>query len=175
MEGLILVERTRERRGGQPPGTGSIYTDELAERILSRMADGETVTSICADPDYPTFRTINRWAENVAESSEFFVSGYARAKRYQARFFAEQTLDIADSATPETARTCDLKIRARQWWARARLPAEFGDQGILAGLQPQPGGSAKLTIEFVRPPDAIEAPAPTLVLTVQADTLDSPE
>src|SRR3974377_813010 len=54
-----------------------VYTPELANEILSRMAAGETVAEICRSrPDFPDPRTVRQWKYDV----EGFGRAYARAQ-----------------------------------------------------------------------------------------------
>jgi len=73
----------------------SVYSDELAERICQRIADGETLSRICADEGMPDSSTVRRWER---EDRGGFRAIYARAREEQAETFFDDVLDVADGA-----------------------------------------------------------------------------
>lgn len=65
----------------------------IAARICERIAEGETLDSICSDDDMPSAPTVRRWAlEN-----EQFAADSARAYALGYETLAEQCLRIADT------------------------------------------------------------------------------
>jgi hypothetical protein len=78
----------------------SIYTPALATEICKRLADGESLRSICRDPDgvFPNRATVIEW---VTIDREGFASQYARARDIGLDVMAERALEIA--ATPAKA------------------------------------------------------------------------
>ena len=57
------------------------FTAKLARAICERVAAGEHLTVICADPDMPNRRSVGRWARERAA----FAKTYHRAKAFAAR------------------------------------------------------------------------------------------
>lgn len=49
---------SEEKRG---PGRPSIYSEELADRILYRLSGGESLRAICEDDSMPGRNTVLRW------------------------------------------------------------------------------------------------------------------
>jgi hypothetical protein len=72
-----------------------VYDPVIAEEILVRMCGGESMRSICEDPDhpeYPSRRTVTRWA---VRDTEGFAARYAFARRAGAESRIEDANEIA--------------------------------------------------------------------------------
>lgn len=111
-----------KRKTGRP----SKYSDELAEKICEKIANGRSLRSICAEDGVPPMKTIYRWLE----ANEEFRHQYARARDKQADYFAEEIIEIADSAEAESAAVskAKLQIDARKWAASKIAPKKYGDK-----------------------------------------------
>ena len=107
-----------------PAGRPSAYTEDLATMICDRIADGESLRSICNDRDIPNWRTVLRYFERDAE----FASKYARAREFQADVMDERILTVADACTNETAQADRVKIMAYQWRASKLALKRYGDK-----------------------------------------------
>lgn len=124
-------------------GRPSLYSEELADTICERIADGESLRSICSGDDMPNKATVMRWLGANAE----FSDQYARARDAQADSIFDEILDIADDARNDwmKARGSDgederyvlngehvqrmkLRIDARKWMASKLLPKKYGDR-----------------------------------------------
>lgn len=87
---------------GNRIGRPSLYTEELAEEILERIAAGESVTSICRDEHMPDRSTVFEWADPECPTTEVpadFSDRYKRARRNQAFGWLDESIDIVDDAT----------------------------------------------------------------------------
>jgi transposase-like protein len=62
--------------GGAPRGRPSLYTLELADRILRDLSDGRTLGQICGDPGMPSVSTVRNWTMVHAD----FAAGYRLCK-----------------------------------------------------------------------------------------------
>lgn len=104
-------------------GRPSIYSDEIAERILEGLAEGQSLVQICAADDMPGLRTVMRWA---AENEDFGTE-YARAREAQAEVMDAKILTAADEAKadPQAAR---VQIEAYKWRAAKLAPKKYGDK-----------------------------------------------
>lgn len=76
-----------------PPRTGlqgrpTVYTQELGDEILTRLASGEMVYQVCADPRMPYEHTVLRWQED--DTPPGFRDAYHHARRLQAEGMAEK-------------------------------------------------------------------------------------
>lgn len=125
--------------GGRP----SSYSEDIALEILSRMAGGESVKSICDDHHIPARSTVMLW---VAENREGFSDRYAKACQARAHYWADELLDIADDGSNDWMERCDpdgnvigysvngeavsrskLRVDSRKWLLSKMLP-KFADK-----------------------------------------------
>jgi hypothetical protein len=138
----------------------SIYTQEIADEILVRLAEGESLRAICRDLHMPDKATVLRWLQ----SNEEFRDQYARARELQAEGQADELLDIADDGTNDwvnretrdggTIRVLDgehvqrskLRVDARKWIAARLLPKRYGDR-IAHEHSGSGGGPIEITTE----------------------------
>lgn len=118
------------------PGRPSSYSDEMAETICDRIAEGESLRRICARDGYPHMVTVMRWLERHPE----FAAKYARAREMQADVMDDMILSVADGCTPETAAADRVKIAAYQWRAAKLAPKKYGDrvENIVTGADGGP-------------------------------------
>lgn len=147
----------------------SSFTQEQADEICRRLAEGESLRKICADESMPQKRTVLGWLDE----REDFRTQYARARAEQADHFAEEIVEIADEdpvsvfdtekgeggQEVEVQRVDSaavahqrLRIDARKWFASKVAPKKYGEKLELAGDKERP-----LTIEVVRFSDACAA------------------
>lgn len=128
-------------------GRPSTFTQELADTICERLADGESLRKICKSDDMPDRATVSRWLAG----NEVFRDQYARARVEQAHFYAEEIVEIADDAAndyieTEEGRAVDkehiqrarLRVDARKWYASKLAPKVYGDKLELAGDKDAP-------------------------------------
>jgi hypothetical protein len=129
-------------------GRPSKYTDELAEVICTRIADGESLRRICRDADMPDKETIRRWrGENEA-----FRARYARAREDAADSYADRMLAYCDDfeTADSITRVQGLKEASQnlRWLAGVTKPKVYGD---LQKLEHSGAGGAPLKITIERP------------------------
>lgn len=124
-------------------GRPSSYTQEIADLICERIANGESLRTICADEAMPAKSTVFKW---LAERSEF-SDQYARAREAQADALFDEIIDIADDGTNdwmekhsadgeaigwrengEALRRSVLRVDARKWMAGKLRPKVYGDR-----------------------------------------------
>lgn len=103
-------------------GRPSLYSEAVAETLLDRLAAGESLVTICADPKLPSVRTVLRW---VGENQDFGTE-YARAREAQAEFMDDLIVTTASKAgdDPQGAR---VKVDAYKWRAAKLAPKKYGD------------------------------------------------
>ncbi|MDX3929109.1 MAG: terminase small subunit protein [Shinella sp.] len=131
---------TKDKKG---TGRPSSYTQEIADIICERIADGESLRTICSSEDMPSKSTVFKWlADNDA-----FRTKYAHARDAQADALFDEMLDIADDGrndwmekrnadgesigwqeNGEALRRSDLRIKTRQWMAAKLLPKKYGEK-----------------------------------------------
>lgn len=127
------------------------YTEELAETICARLAEGESLSSICRDEGMPNRSTVWRWGEQ----NEGFAARYEKARRFGYLCRADVILDVADDSrndyierlnqkTGATELVPDLEHIARarlrvdtyKWVLAKMLPKVYGDSVALKHSDP---------------------------------------
>ncbi|MFK71330.1 DNA packaging protein [Salmonella enterica] len=128
-----------EKKVGRP----SDYTEELAEIICLRLAEGESLRSVCRDDGMPSKQAVLRWLAR----NESFRAQYVRAKEEGAEAIAEELFDIADDGTNDWMEKLDkdgeaigyqlngehvqrskLRIDTRKWYLSKIMPKKYGDR-----------------------------------------------
>jgi hypothetical protein len=126
--------RTGKPRGGHLLPDGSRehrYSRELAEEICRRIAAGETLAEICADPKIPVSSSgVRQW--DLDNRDGWFSAEYARARRLQVESWSDELLKIADDPRLEPN---DRRVRldTRKWLMSKLHPARYGDKVQVAG------------------------------------------
>jgi|SRR5690349_8869255 len=121
-------------------GRPTLYSQDLADAICERLADGESLRAICSDDGMPNRATVFRWLG----ADEAFRDQYARAREEQAETLADEIVSIADEGDTksliggddETIVVYDatavsrnrLRIDARKWVASKLKPKKYGDK-----------------------------------------------
>lgn len=130
---------TEKNKAGRP----SDYTEELAETICLRLAEGESLRSVCRDDGMPCKQTVLRWISRIPA----FRDQYVRAKEEGAEAIAEELFDIADDGTNDWMEKLDkdgeaigyqlngehvqrskLRIDTRKWYLSKIMPKKYGDR-----------------------------------------------
>lgn len=147
-------------------GRPSSFTQAIADVICARLADGESLRTICQEDGMPSRTSVFRWLAD--KDRDDFRDQYARAREEQAEFYAESIIEIADEevtmvkrskhthgAKPEddtedndievvfdsaaVARN-RLRVDARKWYASKLAPKKYGEKLELAGDPKAPLG-----------------------------------
>lgn len=135
-------------------GRPSAYSDVIADAICERLAEGESLRSICSDDGMPDKSTVFRWLA----ANEGFCDQYARAREAQADSLFDDILDIADDGSNdwmekrnsdgenigwqengEALRRSVLRVDARKWMAGKLRPKKYGDK-LVQELTGKDGG-----------------------------------
>jgi hypothetical protein len=146
-------------------GRPTIFTQELADQICERLADGESLKGICAASDMPNRATVFRWLA----SNKDFCDTYARAREAQADVLADEILVIADDGSNDTYETEDgtrvnqdviarsrLRVDARKWIAAKLKPKVYSDRVATTVSGPDDGPvPLSMTVEFVSAKSAV--------------------
>ena len=122
----------------------TIFTDELASEICSRIATGESMRSICRDDNMPVMSTVMLWLVDGKHLT--FSEQYATARKVQAETLADELFDIADDGTNdwmekhgqggevagyalngEAVARSRLRVDTRKWYLSKVLP-RFADK-----------------------------------------------
>lgn len=140
-----------KRKIGRP----SSYSDATASIICIRIAEGESLRSICADEDMPSKTTVLNWLADKGHSQ--FLAQYARAREAQADALVEECLEIADEASNdwmerkgpdgqslgwqlngEHVQRSKLRVDTRKWWAARLAPKKYGERQQVTGADGGP-------------------------------------
>lgn len=130
----------RGRRFARP----KMYTPGLCKRICNRIMLGETLTSICNEPDMPAKVTIAKWLADPRMVD--FRNEYYNARRIQAELRVDEAFDIADDCSRDWIEEYDrdgnflgykpdneaiqrskLRVDTRKWFAGKMLPRLYGE------------------------------------------------
>lgn len=144
-------------------------TAKLGDTLCRRIAEGETVTALCADPAMPTRRRLQSWL--AADAA--FAAAFRAARREQLETWAEQILALADGLEAEESREAlartKLRIEVRQWLI-ARLapkPEEAGADPtrpvvlqVVTGIERPGDPPAGAPGDAGPPEDTADAPIP---------------
>lgn len=116
-----------KKKAGRP----SDFTQELADLICERIADGKSLRAICTEEAMPNKATVFRWLA----SNEAFSDQYAHARDSQADTLFDDVLAIADqydSAADKLdvdhIQRARLRIDARKWMAGKLRPKKYGEK-----------------------------------------------
>jgi len=130
----------------------TIYTDELGAEICRRLADGESLLSICKADEMPARSTVVLWSNDKEHP---FSDSYAEARLQGYQKMAEELLDIADdgsndwmerhdpnnpgySFNGEHSQRSRLRLDTRKWLLAKCLPKMYGDKMELTGKDGEP-------------------------------------
>lgn len=111
------------------------------DEVLSRIAEGESLRSICADEGTPSKSTFLKWVSEDPELSD----QYARAMEQRADSLFDEMFSIADDATNdwmeregeddeayrlngEHVQRSRLRIDTRKWALARMNPKKYGDK-----------------------------------------------
>lgn len=118
------------------------FTQEVADTICTRIAEGESLRGICKDDDLPCLSTVFKWLDLVPA----FADQYARAREQQAETLAAEIVAIADEVEvrtigggedgeeirlaldPTAVARNRLRVDARKWVASKLKPKVYGDR-----------------------------------------------
>lgn len=133
------------------PGRPSRLTPAMSEAICARLAEGESLRSICEDEEFPAYSTVKAWEQKDAE----FSAASLRAREIGCHALAEDCLKIADDgrndwmerrgkddagwvANGEHIQRSRLRIDTRMRLLGKWLPKVYGDKLALGGADDLP-------------------------------------
>ena len=107
-------------------GRPAIYTQKIADKICSEIAQGYSLRKTCLSKELPHLATVYRWFSKHPE----FCEQYARAKSDGGDADADKIEDIAEKVLtgeydPQAAR---VAIDAFKWTASKKIPKKYGDR-----------------------------------------------
>lgn len=105
-------------------GRPSLYTEKTAALICVRLADGDSLRTMCEEEGMPHRKTVQAWAH----ANQDFAARYARARAEGMFAIAEKALDRAEKATNDNAAATRVYVDTVKWFASKMAPAVFGDK-----------------------------------------------
>lgn len=122
-------------------GRPSSFTQETADVICERIANGESLRLICDDDDMPDKATVFRWLK----AEQDFCDQYARAREAQADTLFDEILHISntpvvgektktdkdgnvETSTGDMIEHRRLQIETRKWMAGKLKPKKYGEK-----------------------------------------------
>lgn len=117
------------------------YTQLIADEICRRLAEGESLRSICRDEEMPGRSEVFRWLAD----NEAFRDQYARAKEFGIEALADDIQEISDDArndwmerhgqedsgwqaNGEHIQRSRLRVDSRKWLLSKLAPKKYGDK-----------------------------------------------
>jgi hypothetical protein len=121
-------------------GRPSDYSEEFANLICSKIANGQGLVKICKEEGMPARSTVMLWLFKNKE----FSDKYTQAREAQADFYFEEMLDIADGdegdmlldkdgnptgkVNHENINRSRLRVDTRKWIVARLAPKKYGDK-----------------------------------------------
>lgn len=112
-------------------GRPSEFSQDTADLICEKLAEGESLRDICKAGDMPNRATVFRWLSKYEE----FSDQYARAREEQAEALADDLISIADqydtlaeTENPDLIQRAKLRIDTRKWVAAKLKPKKYGEK-----------------------------------------------
>lgn len=115
--------RRARRRAVRLSGRSTLYRESLAEQILARLAQGESLRAICRADGMPDESTVRLWA---IEDRAGFAPRYARARDLGLDALADVLLEIPDIA-PDAA-SGRLRFEVLRWYLSKLAPKRYGER-----------------------------------------------
>lgn len=140
-------------------GRSTTFTQEVADAICERIAQGQSLRAILLDDAMPASSTVFKWLNDIPA----FAEQYARAREAQADVLFDEILTIADDGRNDSytddegnVRTdhdviarSRLRVDARKWMAGKLRPKKYGDKLAIGGADDLPPIEQNLTVQFV--------------------------
>lgn len=121
-------------------GRHTEFSQEIVDIVCERIADGESLRSICGDVTLPSKATIFKWLSQNKD----FADQYAHARDAQADAMADDILHISNTPCIGVKTTTKstgietiegdmiehrrLQVDARKWLAARMAPKKYGDR-----------------------------------------------
>lgn len=109
-------------------GRPSDYLPEVAADICAKLAEGESLRTVCSRPGVPGKATVFRWLKEHEE----FRDQYAKATDTRADSIFEEMLELADDVKEDGAAVAKarLQIDTRKWVLSRMAPKKYGDKVV---------------------------------------------
>ena len=115
------------------------YTGALADEIIARLSEGETLRGICREKRMPCYRAVADWRRKYPE----FDQRYQQAMLDGCHALLDETKEIADN-TDEDPASRKVRVWTRLELVKRKRPDVFGDK-----VTHQHGGSVSVSLADV--------------------------
>lgn len=102
------------------------YSQEIANTILSLMAEGMMLVEICEREDMPSMVAVWQWRMKFPD----FDLKLSRAREALGDQFAWEVRRVADDSNALTAPADRIKMDAYRWLAAKMYPKQYGDKTV---------------------------------------------
>ena len=128
-------------------GRPSLYSEDLADQICQRLAEGESLRQICDSEGFPDRNSVFSWLD----SREDFSAKYARARQARADVRSDRSDALredllAGRIDPNQAR---VAFDIERWQAGKENPKRYGDKVQQEVSGTGPAGAINLIINPV--------------------------
>lgn len=129
---------------GNPRGRPSIYTKVIGDEICERLAQGESLRSICKEDRMPARQTVVQWV--LKDTPAGFASQYTQARDLGLDEIADECMEIVDDGSNdwmekqnadgttgwaingEALGRSRLRFDHRRWYLSKLAPKRYGDR-----------------------------------------------
>lgn len=136
-----------------------MYSEEIAEEICRKLAEGMSLNQICKAENFPAESTVRSWA---LDDYKGFSAKYTRARDLGLDALADEVMAIADDGSAdmvtrytekgseyqavdqEHIARSRLRFDARRWYLSKLAPKKYGDRTAVEHSGPD---GSKLVIE----------------------------
>jgi hypothetical protein len=132
----------------------SIVTKDILREVFDRLADGESLTSICQnDPKLPHYKTIIRYCQRHQETWD----EYQQNREIADALLKDRIIDMCNAPLPDDPKAADVEVR----WRKVRMDALDKQQRQLRPLggvksradEPKGGQQIMISCSWVNPGD----------------------
>jgi hypothetical protein len=147
-EGCLMprFKPTPEKPLPGKPGRKTTFREEIADEIVRRMIEGESLTDICRSKGMPPRVTVYAWFDARPE----FYARCARAREALADFLVDEIQGLADTTTEENVQSRKVQISTKQWRAMKLAPRFYSDRAQVEHTGPD-GGPIKTQSTVIDP------------------------
>lgn len=139
----------------------SLFNEAIAQQIIARVSEGQTLHRVLKDRGMPAYATVLRWMDELPDEPERAEERKAREAFKRAldtarirgwAVWADELIEIADDSSldlvvgpdggermnSEFVARSKLRIETRKWLLSRMLPKVYGDQVVAHALQAPP-------------------------------------
>jgi hypothetical protein len=120
LSGVLRLSALKKPLGVYKPWYQIEVKDKIFNEIVDRLANGESLVSICRTDGYPSGASFLYWVEN----NPLYAKQYARAMKVRADMNAEHILDTARTE-PNVAKARNI-MDALKWHNEKMAPKKYG-------------------------------------------------